>query len=132
MNGTYLNFPFRLAPEGRFATTDADRHVRQRLEQILFTSPGERVMLPDFGCGVRDLVFEGSNEVLAAATEFTISRALQTHMGREVMINAVDVTSEEEKLLIHIVYTRTSDLQQEKVAFHLLPFERGAERSGTP
>lgn len=123
MSETYLAFPFRLRPEGGVATADKDHHIRQRIEQILFTSPGERVMLPEFGSGVRDLVFAGNNEVLAAATEFQIAKALQTHMGSEVMINAVEVVNDEERLQIHVVYTKTRDLEQEKLMFHLLPFE---------
>lgn len=126
MAETYLNFPFRLTPEGGVAAADEDRHVRQRLEQILFTSPGERVMLPEFGAGVRDLVFAGNDAVLAAAAEFTVARALQTHMGDQVRINAVDVAADGPKLVIAITYTKTRDLQQEKTVFELLPFERGS------
>ncbi|NIR59228.1 MAG: GPW/gp25 family protein, partial [Gammaproteobacteria bacterium] len=54
--------------------------------------------LPEFGCGARDLLFAGNNEVLRAAAEFTIARALQTHLGDEAMINAVDVVREDERL----------------------------------
>ena len=125
MHETYLNLPFGLTAEGATATADEDRVIRQRLEQILFTSPGERVMLPEFGCGVRDLVFAGNNQTLAAATEFTVAKALQSHMGDRVMINAVDVVNEGEKLFVHIVYTKTRDLQQQKVVFQLLPLDGG-------
>lgn len=129
-NETYLSFPFQLAPDGSVAVADADRHIRQRLEQILFTSRGERVMLPEFGCGVRDLIFAGNNRLLAAATELMIARALQQHMGESVMINAVEVVDQEEKLMVQIVYTKTRDLQQEKVVFQLMPFE-GVTRGRT-
>lgn len=132
MRESYLSFPFRITPEGSVAQADEDQHVRQRLEQILFTAPGERVMLPEFGCGVRDLVFAGNNELLAAATEFKVARALQEHMGDLVMINAVDVTADEEKLIVQVVYTRTRDLQQETEVFQLLPFEVGAEPGRKP
>lgn len=123
MSETYLSFPFRLTAEGGVASADADAHVRQRLEQILFTAPGERVMLPEFGCGVRELLFAGNDAVLAAAAEFRVARALQTHMGREVLIHAVDVTSDAERLVIEIVYTRARDLERQKAAFELSPFE---------
>ncbi len=123
MAETYLNFPFALTPAGSIATADEDSHIRQRIEQILFTAPGERVMLPEFGSGVRDLVFEPNNPLLAAAVEYKVASALQTHMGDAVMINEVDVSSEEEILRITIVYTRTKDLQQQKALFRLLPFE---------
>jgi len=123
MDGTYLDFPFGLTPDGAIASVDEDHHIRERLEQILFTSPGERVMVPDFGCGARDLIFAGNNPVLAAATEFKVARALQTYMGNQVLINAVDVVNDEEKLIVTIVYTKTKDLQQQQTTFELLPSE---------
>lgn len=126
MAETYLSFPFTITPQGTVETADEEQHIRQRLEQILFTAAGERVMLPEFGCGVRDLIFAGNDEVLAAATEFTVARALQQHMGNSVMINQVEVVNQEEKLFIHIVYTRTRDLQQEKTVFQLLPEPGGS------
>ncbi len=119
----YLAFPFALGPAGELAATDLDGAIRGRIEQLLFTSPGERVMRPTFGCGLRDLVFEPNNSVLAAATEFTVAKALQSQLGRLVMIHAVHVAAEEASLRIEVVYTRTRDLQRERVAFQLLPRE---------
>jgi phage baseplate assembly protein W len=120
----YLSFPFRIAPEGRVALADADQNLRQRIEQILFTAPGERVMLPEFGSGVRELVFAPNGPALAAATEFTIARALQSQLSREALIRAVNVTAEQEKLSIEIVYTRTRDFRDERLVFNLTPFDR--------
>lgn len=122
----YLAFPFRLTGAGGAATTDLDDAIRGRIEQVLFTSPGERVMLPTFGCGVRDLVFQGNNEVLAAATEFAVAKALQTFLGHLLMVHGVHVASEEEKLRIEVVYTRSRDLERERVVFQLLPQEGGS------
>jgi hypothetical protein len=84
-------------------------------------------MLPEFGCGARDLVFQGNDEVLAAATEFTIAKSLQTTLGNLVMINSVHVESDEETLRIEVVYTKSRDLERERVVFQLLPRE-GANR----
>jgi uncharacterized protein len=123
MAETYLSLPFRLDGGGNVAVADLDEHIGQRLAQILFTSPGERVMLPEFGSGVRDLVFAANGGALAAAAEFTIARALQTSMGREVMINVVDVEADEEKLRIRIVFTRVVDLREQEM---LLTFTRTA------
>ena len=119
----YLAFPFAVTAAGDVAATDLEGAVRARIEQVLFTSPGERVMLPGFGCGARDLVFEGNNEILAAATEFTIAKALQSQLGRLVMVNAVHVLAEEETLRVEVVYTKSRDLERERVVFQLLPRE---------
>ncbi|GAB3764895.1 GPW/gp25 family protein [Ramlibacter monticola] len=123
----YLAFPFRLTPAGGTASTDLDGAIRGRIEQLLFTAPGERVMLPAFGCGARDLVFQGNNEVLAAATEFTIAKALQAFLGHLVMVHGVHVQHEEETLRVEVVYTRSRDLERERVVYQLLPQE-GANR----
>jgi phage baseplate assembly protein W len=114
---TYLKFPFRLTPAGRLATSDEVTVVRDRIEQILFTSPGERVMLPQFGCGVIDLLFGPAGDVLAAAMEFRIAEALQSQLGNQAMINAVDVDVAEETVRIQVVYTRTRDLEQQTLLF---------------
>ena len=127
MSDRYLAFPFRLTAAGGTATTDLDDAIRGRIEQVLFTAPGERVMLPEFGCGVRDLVFQGNTEVLAAATEFQVAKSLQTFLGHLVMVNGVHVESEEESLRIEVVYTKSRDLERERVVFQLLPLE-GADR----
>lgn len=121
----YLAFPFALDASGGVAATDLDGAIRGRIEQVLFTSPGERVMLPEFGCGLRDLVFQGNNEVLAAATEFTVAKALQSTLGRLVMINGVHVTNDEETLYIEVIYTKNRDLTRERVVFQLLPSDGG-------
>ncbi|HEY0502505.1 MAG TPA: GPW/gp25 family protein [Lysobacter sp.] len=127
MNERYLAFPFGLTGAGGTATTDLDGAIRGRIEQLLFTAPGERVMLPGFGCGARDLLFQGNNDVLAAATEFTVAKALQTFLGHLLMVNAVHVVGEEETLHIEVVYTKSRDLERGRVVYQLLPQE-GADR----
>lgn len=127
MNERYLAFPFGLTGAGGVATTDLDGAIRGRIEQLMFTAPGERVMLPGFGCGARDLLFQGNNDVLAAATEFTVAKSLQTFLGHLLMINAVHVHSEEEVLRIEVVYTKSRDLERGRVVYQLLPQE-GADR----
>jgi phage baseplate assembly protein W len=127
MTERHLAFPFALTAAGGVATTDLDGAIRGRIEQVLFTAPGERVMLPGFGCGVRDLLFQGNNEVLAAATEFTVAKSLQTFLGHLLMINGVHVVSDEETLHIEVVYTKSRDLERGRVVYQLLPQE-GADR----
>ena len=67
MPGTWLDHPFHLDGTGRSASVGEDEHIRDMIEQILFTSPGERVMRPDFGCGLKQLVFMPASDALAAS-----------------------------------------------------------------
>ncbi len=107
MESRFLQFPFRRGASGGAAETgDVDQHIKDKMMQVLFTMPGERVNLPDFGCGLRDLVFEGNNEVLVSAARFRIFRSLARWMGEEVDVEGVDVFCEEETLYIQIFYRR--------------------------
>jgi uncharacterized protein len=109
MKSRFLQIPFRKGHSGGFAEiADADLHIKNKIMQVLFTIPGERVNLPEFGCRLRDLVFEGNNEVLRAAVTYSISRSLTRWMGEEVKIENVKVDSDEEEgvLYIQIFYQR--------------------------
>jgi uncharacterized protein len=87
----HLDYPFRVGPGGRTATTDDDDHVRDLVEQVLFTSPGERVNRPTFGSGVLRLVFEPGGTELASATQFLVRGALQQWLADVIEVQAVDV-----------------------------------------
>ena len=68
-----IDFPFHFDGRGRTAATGDDDHVRDMIEQLLFTSPGERVNRPDFGSGLLQLVFAPNSPELAAALQFTVA-----------------------------------------------------------
>jgi phage baseplate assembly protein W len=72
-----IRFPFGFNGRGRTAEADGDAHLRQLIEQVLFTYPGERVNRPDFGSGLMQLVFAPSGEELATAAQFLVQGALQ-------------------------------------------------------
>ena len=72
-----VDYPYSIDGRGRTAETGEDDHIRDLIEQLLFTMPGERVNRPDFGCGLMQLVFEPNSPELAAALQFTVSAALQ-------------------------------------------------------
>ena len=111
-----LDYPYHVDGRGRTAQTGDDDHVRDLIEQVLFTSPGERVNLPDFGCGLFNLVFEPRDDVLRAATEFTIGEALARWLRDEVLVDGVDVTVEDEGVvLVQVAYTRRRDLVRQAV-----------------
>jgi phage baseplate assembly protein W len=116
---TTTAFPFAVDPLGQVRTDDGDA-LRGRIIQVLFTSPGERVGLPDFGCGLLDLVFEPNDDVLAAAVRFTVIRHLNRWLGDLVRIDGVDVTRSDEMVAVELAYTRRADRQAEglRVRFH--------------
>ena len=99
-----VDYPYRIDGRGRTARTDGDEHVRDLIEQLLFTVPGERVNRPDFGCGLLQLVFAPNSPELAAATQFTVAAALQQWLGEIITVDAVTVESIDAELRITIRY----------------------------
>ncbi len=101
----YLSFPLRIGEHGA-ATADRRAHVRQQIEQVLFTNPGERVFRPDFGAGLKQLVFEPNSSVLWELTRKRISSSLVEALRGEVDPKSleVEVEGEGEKLLITVSY----------------------------
>ena len=85
----HVDFPYRFDARGRTAETDEADHIHDLIEQVLFTSPGERVMRPDFGSGLLQLVFAPNSEVLAATTQVLVQSALQRWLGEWILVAPV-------------------------------------------
>jgi len=102
---------------GRVATTEADDHVRDMIYQVLFTNPGERVNRPDFGCGLLQLVFEPNSEALATATQFLVQGSLQRWLADVVQVEQVEITSEEGRFMVDVVYVRLDTGQRQRDLF---------------
>jgi phage baseplate assembly protein W len=100
-----LDYPFHFDYRGRSAETGDDDHIRDMIEQVLFTNPGERVNRPDFGCGLMQLVFAPNSPELAAATQFLVKGALQQWLGDLIQVDAVEVESVESTLKVLVRYT---------------------------
>ena len=102
-----LAFPFRIGDLGAPATAPRSQSVRQQLEQLLFTLPGERVNRPTFGCGVQRLVFDSASPEAAAAAEYIIRLNVQEFMADVVRLDAVRVTADPDQgtLYVDILYT---------------------------
>jgi phage baseplate assembly protein W len=81
------------------------KHVEQMMMQVLFTAPGERIDRPDFGCGVKRLVFAPNSEASATLAQVTIFDALTRWLGTAITVNDVKAAAHDEKLEISIVYT---------------------------
>jgi Bacteriophage baseplate protein W len=99
-----LDYPYHFDGSKRTATTDGAEHVRDLIEQILFTNPGERVNRPDFGAGVLQLIFGPASTEAAATAEFMIKGALQQHLGQRILVEAVETEAEDSTLRIRIAY----------------------------
>jgi len=117
MVSSNLDHPFRLDGRGRVATTEADDHVRDMIYQVLFTNPGERVNLPDFGCGLLQLVFEPNSDALATATQFLVQGSLQRWLADVVQVDRVEITNEEGQLIVDVAYTRLDTGQRRQDLF---------------
>jgi phage baseplate assembly protein W len=103
---TQFAFPYRIDLRRRTASADDDRHVRDLIEQVLFTSPGERVDRPDFGSGLLRLAFAPNSDLLAAAVQLTVHGQLQQWLGELIDVASVEVVHEDASLIITIAYVR--------------------------
>ena len=112
-----IDFPFRFDPRGRTSETDDSDHIRDLIDQVLFTAPGERVNRPDFGCGLQRLVFAPNSDELAAATQFLVQGSLQQWLGDLIEVNEVVVESDDAELLINIRYTERRTQQERTEQF---------------
>jgi phage baseplate assembly protein W len=99
-----IAFPFRYDGRGRTAETSEDRHIRDLIEQVLFTSPGERVNRPTFGCGLLRLVFAPNGDAAASAAQMTVQGALQQWLGNVVRVDLVEVENIDSTLRVTVTY----------------------------
>jgi uncharacterized protein len=99
-----IDYPFHLNVRGRTADANQEDHIRDLIEQVLFTSPGERVNRPDFGSGLMQLVFAPNSDELATATQFLVQGALQQWLGELIQVETAQVESEEATLRVMVQY----------------------------
>lgn len=98
-----IAFPYRINHTGR-TSEDRGTHLRDLIEQVLFTTPTERVNRPDFGAGVLELIFAAESDELLAASRFMIQGALQQWLGDLIEVEAVAVEREDTTVSITIRY----------------------------
>ncbi|MGP0063419.1 MAG: GPW/gp25 family protein [Isosphaeraceae bacterium] len=108
-----LQYPFGFDNNGQTAQTDLASHINDMIEQILLTSPGERVNRPTFGSGTAQLVFAPNSDLLAATQQQIIQSSLQMWLSDLIRVQSVDVTAQDSTLLITIVYTIIQTQQQQ-------------------
>lgn len=100
----HLAFPFQVDGRGRTAQVDDDEYIRGLIEQVLFTTPGERVNRPTFGSGVLQLVFAPNSDELAATVQFLVEGALQQSLGGLIQIEAVRAEADDASLRVVVQY----------------------------
>ncbi len=114
-------FPFRIdSASGQAAQTNYDAHVEQMIRQVLLTSPGERADLPEFGCGLRQLLFAPHSDALTATTQMQVQQALDQWLAGQIRVQRVTVVSPEDtpdasRLLIQIDYVLIETLSSKQV-----------------
>lgn len=108
-----IDYPYRFDGRGRTAQTGLADHIRDLIEQVIFTAPGERVNRPDFGSGAMQLVFEPLSEELAATQQFMIQGALEQWLGDLIRVEGLQVKAEDAKLTVTVQYVVLRDNERQ-------------------
>jgi Bacteriophage baseplate protein W len=121
MNRHDYAYPFRIDPaSGQAAQTNYATHVDQMIRQILLTAPGERADLPQFGCGLRQLIFAPHSDALDATTKILVQQALSEWLSDQVTVQNVSVgppaPGQEQTLLVEIDYILVETQTQKQIA----------------
>ena len=112
-----IDYPYRFDGRGRTAETDDTDHIRDLIEEVLFTAPGERVNRPNFGSGLLRLVFAPNSDELATATQFLVQGSLQQWLGDLIQVDEVQVQNEDSTLFVTVQYTVRRTREQQTAQF---------------
>ncbi|MEH1795226.1 MULTISPECIES: GPW/gp25 family protein [unclassified Nostoc] len=116
-NITNIDFPFHFDRYHRTASTSDASHIRDLIEQLLFTTPGERVNRPDFGCGVLSLIFAPNSPELATAMQITIQASIEHWLSDLIDLQTLEVTSVDASLYIVVEYFVQSSGESQTATF---------------
>lgn len=112
-----IDYPFHVSSRGRTAATTEEDHIRDMIEQVLFTAPGERVNRPDFGSGLMQLVFGPASDEVATATQFLVQGSLQQWLGDLIMVESVDVEARDATISVRVQYVIRRNQQRRVSSF---------------
>ena len=101
---TGVDHPFHVDGRGRTATSDGADHLRDLIEAVLFTAPGERVMRPEFGSGLLGLLFEPGGPELTGTVQFMVQSALARWLGNLISVDEVEVDQDDGVLTVEVRY----------------------------
>lgn len=99
-----IEFPWAIDARGRTAAVGVDGHVRDLIEQVLLTSPGERVMRPDFGAGLMSAVFDAGGPAAAASAQYLVASVLERELSTIIAVESVSVEAVDAALVATVVY----------------------------
>lgn len=107
-SGKHLSFPFRIGNDGRTAATASlEEHVRDELVQLLLTNPGERAYLPEFGGGLRRLLFENADDASVSLVKARIMQAVQEWLGNRISVKDLAVSASNGTIVVDLTYSVT-------------------------
>jgi uncharacterized protein len=112
-----IDYPFRVGGNGRTALATDDDHIRDLIEQVLFTMPGERVNRPTFGSNLNQMVFAPNSAAAASGIQLSVQGALQQWLGDRIVVNSVDVVNQDSTLTVTVSYVVRSTQQTQVVEF---------------
>lgn len=114
---TDIAYPFHIDGRHQVAQANTDDQIHQMIEQLLFTMPGERVNRPTFGTGLMQLVFAPNSDELAAATQFLVQGALQQWLGDLILVEAIQIESEDATLRVMVQYVVRRNQERQVAQF---------------
>lgn len=118
MSGRHLAFPFRIGNDGRSAAPGSiDEHVKGEVIQLLLTNPGERPFIPEFGGGIRRMVFEGNSDYNASIAKATITNAVSYWLSERVTLLELVVSNQDSTLLVDLRYQILSSGEEHRLCF---------------
>jgi phage baseplate assembly protein W len=112
-----FKYPFQVDNRGRVAAASEEEHIHQLIEQVLFTSLGERVNRPTFGSSIQQLVFSPNSQELAAATQLLVQGALQQWLGDLILVKSVNTQSDDSTLTVTVQYIIRRNQQNQQATF---------------
>ena len=112
-----IYYPLQIDGRGRIAQTETEIHIRHLVEQVLFTSPGERVNRPDFGSGLSQILFSPNSSELVAATQFLVQGSLEQWLGDVIEVEDIEIETIESRLEVTVQYVIRRNQQRQVVQF---------------
>lgn len=117
-DGPHLSFPFRIGSNGCTAqVATLEEHVRDELMQLILTNPGERAFLPEFGAGIRRLVFENAGETTAAMTKAMLTQAISRWLGQRITLEELMLEVQNETIAVDLIYRIAGTEDQRRLRF---------------